>query len=310
MNEEKRTLLAVLAHPDDESFGVGGTLALYAGAGVDVHLACATRGEAGEVDDEFLRDFGSIAERRTSELHCAAEKLRLSGVHFLGYRDSGMTGSAANQHPEALASAPEGEVAGKIADLIRELKPQVMLTFDPIGGYRHPDHIAIHNATVRAFSQAGDHDYVSDLPPYQAQKLYFQIFPKRLLRFALFVMRLLGKDPRRFGRNQDIDLASLLEDGEFKPHARIDFSEVMGRKQAATLCHASQLEGSGQGLGFMRWVERLFARNEYFMRAFPPPEPGLLERDLFAGVSASSPAAGSASPEQATRSTAPVYGSD
>ena len=310
MDDKKRTLLAVLAHPDDESFGVGGTLAFYARRGVAVHLACATQGEAGEVDPEFMHGFDSIAERRTSELRCAAEKLGLSRVHLLGYRDSGMTGLPDNQHPGALASAPEEEVAGKIADLIREIQPQIVITFDPIGGYRHPDHIAIHNATVRAFDLAGNLDYTSDLPPYLAQKLYFQVIPKKLLRAALFVIRLFGRDPHRFGRNQDIDLASLLDDGDFASHARIDFSEVMDRKQAASLCHASQLEGTGQGRWLIRWMERLFAGSDYFMRAFPPPEPGLLERDLFEGVSASSPAGGAGYQEGIAGMAAPIYGSD
>src|SRR3989304_5201223 len=88
-----KKILAALAHPDDESFGMGGTLALYAQRGVDVHLVCATRGEAGTVEAEHLEGYASIAERRVAELRCAALRLGLSGVHFLDYRDSGMPGS-------------------------------------------------------------------------------------------------------------------------------------------------------------------------------------------------------------------------
>jgi N-acetyl-1-D-myo-inositol-2-amino-2-deoxy-alpha-D-glucopyranoside deacetylase len=98
---EKKILLAVLAHPDDESFGMGGTLALYAARGVEVHLVCATRGEVGEVAPELLNRFESIAELRESELRCAAGNLGLAGVHFLGYRDSGMSGSPDNTHLQA-----------------------------------------------------------------------------------------------------------------------------------------------------------------------------------------------------------------
>ncbi len=116
-------MLAVLAHPDDETFGTGGTLALYAGRGVEVHLVCATRGEAGEMDADCLDGFNSVAERRVSELRCAAGILGLSGVYFLDYRDSGMPGSADNQHPEALINAPLEEVAGHIVHYIRGLKP-------------------------------------------------------------------------------------------------------------------------------------------------------------------------------------------
>jgi LmbE family N-acetylglucosaminyl deacetylase len=107
MPENKHVLLAVLAHPDDETFGMGGTLALYARKDLEVHLICATRGEAGTVDPKFLEGFVSIGDRRESELCCAADLLGLAGVHFLGYRDSGMPGSPDNFRPKALA-APTG----------------------------------------------------------------------------------------------------------------------------------------------------------------------------------------------------------
>ena len=155
-SSQNHTLLAVLAHPDDESFGMGGTLALYAQRDAAVHLACATHGEVGEVAPQFLEHFTSIGDLRENELRCAAGMLGLSGVYFLGYRNSGMPGSPANNHPDALAAAPLDEVAAKVAQLIRKIRPQVVVTFDPIGGYRHPDHIAIHQATVKAFYAAGD----------------------------------------------------------------------------------------------------------------------------------------------------------
>ena len=183
---DKPVLLAVLAHPDDETFGMGGTLAMYARRGVAVYLVCATRGEVGDVSTELLKNFNSVAELRESELRCAAGLLQLSGVYFLGYRDSGMPGSPDNQHPMALAAAPEEEVAVKVVHYIRQLKPQVVLTFDPIGGYRHPDHIAIHKAAVRAFHEAGNPAFApDDLPVYQPQKLYFNTMPKRMLRMAV-----------------------------------------------------------------------------------------------------------------------------
>ena len=278
---EKNTILAVLAHPDDETFGMGGTLALYARRGAQVYLACATRGEVGSVDEKLLRGFDSIAERRESELRCAAEKLGLAGVYFMDYRDSGMPGSPDNSHPHALAAAPQNEVAEKIASYIRRLQPQVVITFDPIGGYKHPDHIAIHKATVQAFQMAGDASYESDLPPFKPQKLYYQVIPKRFLRFAISIMPLLGKDPRRFGRNGDIDLAALVKDGDFPIHARIYYGEVSGIKDEAMLCHSSQLDGPSLRRGPMRWVQVLFGENEYFMRAYPPANERLREHDLF-----------------------------
>jgi len=277
-------LLAVLAHPDDESFGMGGTLALYASRGVDVHLVCATGGEAGDVDPEHLKGFASIAELRESELRCAAGHLGLKGVHFLGYRDSGMTGSPANAHPDAQINHPVGEVAAKVAGHMRALRPDVVLTFDPIGGYRHPDHIHIQQATVLAFEKAADPAFAPGTgAPFQPGRLYFHTIPRGLFKAGVRLLRLFGKDPRRWGRNGDIDLLSLAE-VNFPTHARIDFREVAERKQQASACHASQ--GGGQMRnGFLGLIFRLFGSRENFMRAYPPVAPGeRLERDLFASV--------------------------
>jgi N-acetyl-1-D-myo-inositol-2-amino-2-deoxy-alpha-D-glucopyranoside deacetylase len=278
--------MAALAHPDDESFGAGGTLALYAQRGVQVHLVCATRGEAGQVSAECLQGFDSVADLRVSELRCAAGILGLAGVHFLDYRDSGMPGSSDNQHPRALAAAPVEEVAGRVAHLIRLLRPQVIITNDPIGGYKHPDHIAIHQATLRAFHLAGDPTFVDPdgLPPYQPQKLYYQTIPKQALRLAVRLLPLLGRDPRHFGRNGDIDIRALVEDGNFPIHARIDYRPVADKRAAAAACHASQLDGGPPRAGLLGWVWRMFGDVEQYMRAYPLPEPGLREKDLFAGV--------------------------
>ncbi|MFZ5809570.1 MAG: PIG-L deacetylase family protein [Chloroflexota bacterium] len=284
LNEAPKTLLAVLAHPDDESFGMGGTLALYASRGVQVHLICATRGEAGSVDEDCLNGFDSIAARRESELRCAAGILGLSGVYFLGYRDSGMPGSADNQHPQALINAPRQEVAEKIAHYIRLLKPQVVLTFDPIGGYKHPDHIAIHQATVEAFHLAGEQSWQDELPPFQPQRLYFHLIPKGFLRMAVFLMRLVGRDPRRFGRNEDIDLLALVEEGDFPTHAVINYRQVYDLKDAASRCHESQLGGAALGNPLLRQINRLLSSRDHFMRAIPAPKNGLVEGDLFAGL--------------------------
>lgn len=283
MEDKQKRLLAVLAHPDDETFGMGGTLALYARRGVAVYLVCATRGEVGDVDPILLEGFQSIGERREHELRCAAEHLGLAGVYFLGYRDSGMPGSPENNHPQALAAAPVEEVAAKVIHYIRMLRPQVVLTFDPIGGYRHPDHIAVHRATVKAFHAAGDPEaFPGEYPPYRPQKLYFHTFSQRFMALAVRLMPLFGQDPRHFGRNKDIDLVSLAGEN-FPVHARIDYREVEAAKEAATACHASQLT-MGPPRGLLAWAFRRGAGVETFMRAFPEPRPGLREDDLFSGV--------------------------
>lgn len=275
-------LLAVFAHPDDETFGIGGTLALYAHQGVEVYLICATRGEVGKAPPGF-KGFASVGEMREDELRSAAAILGLKAVHLLGYRDSGMPGSPDNHHPQALAMASVEEVAQRIASYIRQIRPQVVITFDPIGGYRHPDHIAIHKATVAAFEMAGNPAQdIDGLPPYAPQKLYYATFSRRLLRWMVRLLRLMGRDPHRLGSNKDMDLASLL-DMDFPIDASISIRRVRRLKEQAAAMHASQTGGGGTGR-LMRWLQRWFGGSETFMRAVPTARPGHVERDLFEGV--------------------------
>jgi N-acetyl-1-D-myo-inositol-2-amino-2-deoxy-alpha-D-glucopyranoside deacetylase len=282
LNTQERVLLAVLAHPDDETFGMGGTLALYARQGVKVYLVCATRGEVGEVSAELMRGFATPADLRMTELRCAAEKLGLAEVFFLDFRDSGMPGSLDNQHPQALAFQPVQAVAEVVAGHIRRLRPQVVLTFDPIGGYRHPDHIAIHQATVRAFELAAQAEWrdPAGLPAYQAEHLYFQVLSRGFLRAAVFALRLLRKDPRKFGTNGDIDLVSIAE-VSFPVHARIDYRPVAKIREQAAACHASQ-GGAAQHKGIIPWLRRVFSSHEEYMRAFPTVHDKKVQYDLFA----------------------------
>ncbi len=285
--QKKRSLLAVLAHPDDETFGMGGTLALYARRGVDVSLVCATRGEAGEVDAVYMEKLNSPACLRTQELKCAAEILGIRRVIFLNYRDSGMPGSADNAHPNALTAQPVEVVAEKVAHIMRELKPDVVLTFDPIGGYRHPDHIAMHRATVRAFDMAADSKAIvgsENLPPHQASRLYFHTMEHTFMKLRVFMLRLSGKDPHRLGRNHDIDIASLAE-VRYPTHVRINYAEVAELRKRAAACHASQ-GGATVSRGLQGLIARLVDRKqETFMQAYPQlPKKGKISRDLFAGL--------------------------
>ncbi|OIN92289.1 MAG: GlcNAc-PI de-N-acetylase [Anaerolineae bacterium CG1_02_58_13] len=277
-----KILLAVLAHPDDESFGLGGTLALYARRGYDTYLVCATRGEVGMVDD--LGGHASIAELRESELRCAAKHLGLTGVYFLGYRDSGMPGSDDNRHPNAQVNRPVEEVAGRVVKYIRELKPDVVLTFDPIGGYKHPDHIQIHRATALAFDRADDASFHPEAgAPFQPRALYFQVFPRGFLKWATRLLPLFGKDPAKFGRNGDINLKELAE-VDFPVHARLDIRSVSEVKREAGACHASQ-GGVGMRRGLMGFVTTVFGEHEDYMRAYPPVDTGFTRlRDLFDGI--------------------------
>jgi len=266
------------AHPDDESFGPGGTLAKYAAAGAKVVYACATRGEAGTVDRRYARASATVAEMRWAELECAGRELGLAAVVPLGYRDSGMPGAADGLHPRALVKAPLDEVVGDVTRAIRESRPQVVITFDPIGGYRHPDHIVIHRATEQAFhaSRQG-----TDSP----QRLYYWLPRRQRLRAVVRLLRLLGRDPARVGRNRDVDLAEAAS-VEFPVHARISLSRAaIARKYAALACHRSQLAGSAT-LRRITWLlARTLASDELFMRAYPAPTPAELpETDLFEAV--------------------------
>ena len=280
-------LLFVGAHPDDETFGMGGTLAKYAAHGAKVVYACATRGEVGTMDEDCLDGFDTPGDRRWSELKCAAGILGLADVVYLGYRDSGMPGSPDNKHPQALAAAPLDEVTSRVVKVIRDLRPQVVVTHDPIGGYRHPDHIAVHDATVRAFSAAADpRQYPECGPAFAPQKLYFQTFPKTFFKIAVKVLPFFGQDPSHWGRNKDIDFASLAQ-VEFPVHAsiRID-SRAADAKQRASACHDSQLGGGPPSGGLLGLAFRAAQSQENFMRAFPPVLPGqrVHERDLFEGI--------------------------
>lgn len=279
--DEQKTILAVLAHPDDESFGMGGTLALYASQGARVYLVCATRGEVGTVDQEYMKGFESIAELRESELRCAAQHLGLTEVFFLNYRDSGMPGSEDNHHPDAQVNRPAEEVAARVVHYIRRLKPDVVLTFDPIGGYRHPDHIQTHQATVMAFEKAADASFHPEAgAPFQPRALYYHTIPRGMFKIGVRMLRLFGQNPRQWGRNKDIDLVSLA-DVDFPVHARIDYRPVAARKEEASGCHASQ--GGGQmRRGFLGLFFNLFSGTETYMRAYPPPAARMrVASDLF-----------------------------
>ncbi len=278
------SLLAFMAHPSDEAFSIGGTLALYARRGVKVYVVSGTRGEVGEMDQKLLKGFGSTSERREWELHCAAEVLGLSGVYFLNYRDSGMTGSPEYNHPEAMAAQPVEAVAARVVHFMRRLQPQVVVTHDPIGGYKHPDHIALQRAVKMAFDMVSDPKVPDDILPFKPQKLYYQTIPKGLLHWAVRIAPIFGMDPHHFGRNRDIDLATLVEEGNFPVHARIDCRSVSEIREQASACHISQGGASMSRRGPIGILWRYFGGSETFMRAVPPAEKGLRERDLFRGV--------------------------
>jgi LmbE family N-acetylglucosaminyl deacetylase len=262
---------------------MGGTLALYAQQGVEVDLVCATRGEVGDVPDGMLEGFSSVGELREHELMEATRILGIKHVDFLDYRDSGMPGSPDNSHPQALAAAPLEEVTGKVVEYIRKYQPQIVLTFDPIGGYRHPDHIAIQRAAEKAFYAAGDAlAFHGQYPAFTPKKLYFHTMPKGFLRFGLFLMKLTGRDPHKFGRNGDIDLAAIAE-VSFPINAVINYLPVAELRERAAACHASQGGTQMTGRSLVGTIRRFFDSKDTFMRVFPAPTKHV-EKDLFEGM--------------------------
>jgi LmbE family N-acetylglucosaminyl deacetylase len=188
---EKRALLAVLAHPDDESYGPGGALARYARNGVDVHVAIATDGAAGSIDEKWQGDRTRLAEARVEELDAATEILGIT-LHRLGYRDSGYISDEANNHPSAFINADEDEAVCRVVKLIREIRPQVILTHDETGGYFHPDHIQCCTITTAAFHAAGDPDKYPNIGPgpyqcsgkFERGSNYYHVRHDKSIRFS------------------------------------------------------------------------------------------------------------------------------
>ena len=281
-------MLISFAHPDDESFGMGGSIAKYAQQGVAISLICATNGEVGTVDDTFMQGYDSIAALRLDELRCAAETLGIQNVITFGYRDSGMMGTPANDHPDCLWQADENVVTGKIVRVMREQRPQVVVTFDPFGGYGHPDHIYMHRATTRAFHAAGDASQFPEqldegLEPWQPHKLYYNVFPRTRLRLGILMTRLQGQDPTQLGKNKDINMLEIAR--QLKPtHARVLIAPYRAQGDAASGCHASQLGGIASNR-VVDFVQQLIFRHQDFTRAHPAPHNGEhLEHDLFDNV--------------------------
>jgi LmbE family N-acetylglucosaminyl deacetylase len=280
----KRTLLAVLAHPDDESFGIGGTLAKYAREGVDVHVAIATDGVAGSVVEQYAEDVDQLVAVRTKELEAAVRVLG-GTLHTFCYRDSGYVGDPANDHPDAFVQVDKDEAVGRVVKLIREIRPQVVITHDETGGYYHPDHIQCWRITTPAFMAAGDSAQFPEIgpAPYQAQRLYYTALPRRWIKIFTLLMRLQGQNPSRMGRNGDID-TTRIGVAWHDIHAFIDYRPYWDVKREASSMHSSQ----GGGGGFSRllpfWLQKMIFGYEPYMRAYPHVINGYREKDLFDGV--------------------------
>jgi LmbE family N-acetylglucosaminyl deacetylase len=281
----QRRLLAILAHPDDESFGLGGTLARYARQGVQVHVCTVTDGAAGANDKEgTAKDMPSLAQLRRQELECAGQVLGIK-LHTLDYRDSGMEGTADNQHPGSLYQADLDEVANHLVGLIGQIRPHVIITHDSNGGYFHPDHIKVHHAVRRAWVKLEETDthaapQAKGHGTWQPARLYCSVLPRSALKWFIRIQRLMGRDPRRFGTNRDVDLTQVgVPDDQV--HARLDNGPYVAIKEQASACHQSQGGGGAQRL-LPAPLRRRFMRYEYFVQLKPPDIRA--HSDLFDGL--------------------------
>jgi N-acetyl-1-D-myo-inositol-2-amino-2-deoxy-alpha-D-glucopyranoside deacetylase len=298
-------LLMVHAHPDDETTTTGATAALYAAERIGVHLVTCTRGERGEIlDEDILRTVGgaedsgqALGEVRARELAAAAKALGIKGFRFLGgpgrWWDSGMAGEDSNTDPRSLVAADRDEQVSELVAVIRELRPQVLVTYDARGGYGHPDHIRAHELSLAAVRRAADPDAPD---PWTVAKVYAAVVPHRVM---LGVARSLGSGPE--GGNPFAPLAEALDNGvpedqieipfgvpDHLVTAQIDARDWLPAKTAAMRAHRSQMAPSG-------WFFTLAADRgggfgvEYFQLLSGSPGPVLedgLEADLFAGVRA------------------------
>lgn len=308
-----RRLLLVHAHPDDESITTGGTIAHYLAEGVEVTVVTCTMGEAGEVMDAsqallVTAESDQLGGYRVGELTAALAALG-PGLRprFLGgmghWRDSGMAGTESAAHPRAFAKAVadsaadrSGPVAALVA-VIREIRPQVVVSYDTIGGYGHPDHIAAHRITAAALASAADPRFrvdgagaavaaasAAEAPAWRVAKNYWTVTADSQVRDAVaaFARAELPASwqlphPDIVPSHPDADITTV-----------IDVTDVLERKVAAMRAHATQLAVSDAGTEFVltnRITQPVLATEAFILVGGAPGGPGgAVETDLFAGL--------------------------
>lgn len=221
--DEQLRLMAVLAHPDDESLGVGGTLARYASEGIATSLVTATRGERGRhFTNEARPSDEEVGRVREGELRAAAKHLGVGDLAILDYHDGD------------LDSAEPTEAIARIVEHIRRLRPHVVITFDPYGGYGHPDHIAICQFTTAAVAAAADSELRTDAAAHRVVKLYYFVFDEA--RWAAYQKAF----KKLTSRVDGVERAAVAWP-DWAISARIDTREQWETVWAAVQCHRTQL---------------------------------------------------------------------
>jgi LmbE family N-acetylglucosaminyl deacetylase len=267
---EPLRLLAVFAHPDDESMGMGGTLAKYSAEGVETHLLCASRGERGwfgpEEQNPGLSGLGQI---RTRELENAVRELGVRGLHFLDYSDG------------EVDQAPHTEIIGKIASHIRRIKPQVVVTFPPDGNYGHPDHIAMGQFASAGIVCAADSNCqdVENLQAWRVSKLYYMVDAES---FVNLIAPFMGD----MSFAVDDQMRGEVPWKDWMVTTRIDMAEHCKAAWRAIQCHQSQLPTLGALAEMPEEAgASVLAMQGTFYRVFSLVNGGrAIETDLFAGL--------------------------
>ncbi|MCW2776787.1 MAG: 1D-myo-inosityl-2-acetamido-2-deoxy-alpha-D-glucopyranoside deacetylase [Frankiales bacterium] len=290
-----RRLLLVHAHPDDETIGTGAVMAKYVAEGAAVTLVTCTLGEEGEVLVPELAHLAAdrddaLGQHRIGELAAAMEALRVTDHRFLGgpgrWRDSGMMGTPPNDRPDVFWQADLDEAVRELVAIVRQTRPQVVVTYDSNGGYGHPDHVQAHRVTVAAFAAAGDPGYAPGLgEPWQAAKLYFTAFPKSVLQQGIDRMKEAG-ETGFFGVDSADDLPFGNPDDEVT--TEVEATEHVDAKMAAMRAHKTQISVDGPFFALADGVGLQAFGTEYFVLAEGERGPGNgpqgREDDLFAGV--------------------------
>jgi len=274
-----RTLLAVHAHPDDETISTGGILARYSAEGVRTIVVTCTTGDLGEVSDGGLLGDSGVGALRQHELARAMAVLGVQRNVNLGYGDSGMPGWPENHRRGAFFATRLEEAVERLLPILEQERPQVVVTYDATGGYGHPDHVKTHQVAIAAFRRAA---------PAHAVKLYFIRYPMRWSREFVAALRAEGipaPSSAPTGANAGPDVTEVGVPDQLVTTA-IDVASYVPKKRAALACHQSQMPSSHFLLRMSPdLAARLWAR-EYFSREAGPTTtpPGKLESDLFDGL--------------------------
>ncbi|MEV0635191.1 N-acetyl-1-D-myo-inositol-2-amino-2-deoxy-alpha-D-glucopyranoside deacetylase [Streptomyces sp. NPDC050619] len=275
-----RRLLLVHAHPDDESINNGATMAKYAAEGARVTLVTCTLGERGEVIPPGLRQLtgAALGEYRLRELTAAMGELGVEDFRLLGgpgrFQDSGMMGLPDNDEPACFWQADVDEAARLLVEVIREVRPQVLVTYDPDGGYGHPDHIQAHRVAMRAVELAAE-------AGCEIAKVYWNRVPRSAAEeaFARLQRELSGL---RFGKTAVIDdVPGVVDDEDVT--TEIEGTAYAAAKAAAMRAHATQIDVAEPYFALSNELAQPVFTTEYY-ELVRGERAGARETDLFAGI--------------------------